>query len=650
MSGIGAIFHRDGAPASEHTAREMARTLAMYGPAREGIITRGPVSFVYTHFENTPEARFDAQPLSAADEGFTFVFDGRIDNRADLAEALGINAGDLAVMADSSLAFAAWRRWGIDGLNRWVGEFAAIIWDAGKREISVVRDQFGRRPLHYYIDAKRLIVASMPRAIHQAGGIARKLDRKRLADVLMQIDADLTRSFFEGIKLAAPAHVTVIGPQRWAATRYYSLRDHVKPIAHRRDQTYVEEAEALFSQSVSACLRSPGDVGLQLSAGMDSNLVAAHAAPMLADEGKRLATYTWVLADQCNRAPRPNHCFDETPAARAVAQRYSNIDAHFIGHEGLSLYTGLEDYFHAAEGAMRNALNMALINATGAMAKSHGVKVLLNGSNGNLTLSEGGTGLIYHLFTTGRWLQMAREINAHRTPSHHWKRLLTNILPGPVMETVRRLKGSHNLLEQHLRRQSAALPHWFDERRVMERASAKNYAFHLHHGKNVADRHMTLMENYSGANEASFLAATPALFGFEQRDPYFDRRLIEWRFGVPETQFRSMGKGRWLMRRLLAGKVPDFIAEQSLGIGQQSADWHERLTPDLPRIRQDVREAARLEALEGILNEDKVLGLIERFPPSSENLDLLTTLDSQMTVPLAASVCSIALLESQSAQ
>ncbi|MEM6828721.1 MAG: hypothetical protein AAF553_12315, partial [Pseudomonadota bacterium] len=141
MSGIGAIFHRDARPVEREPLERMSRSLAMYGTEKQRVMTDGEIGFVYTHFSNTSEARLDTQPLLSEKTGSAFVFDGRIDNRADLAAAVSIGPGQLVRMSDAALAFAAWQRFGEDGLNRWVGEFAAIIWNRPAREVTMLRDQ-----------------------------------------------------------------------------------------------------------------------------------------------------------------------------------------------------------------------------------------------------------------------------------------------------------------------------------------------------------------------------------------------------------------------------------------------------------------------------------------------------------------------------
>ncbi|MEL6238474.1 MAG: asparagine synthase-related protein [Pseudomonadota bacterium] len=638
MSGIGAIFYRDGRPVDRGDLERMSRSLAMYGPENRQIRTDGEVGFAYTHFTNTPEARLGTQPLVSRSGQFTMVFDGRIDNRADLATALGIEPRELARQSDAALTLAAWEKWGSTGLNHLVGEFAAIIWDHEAREITMLRDQFGRRPLHYHLTDTRLVVASMPKGIHALGDVPRELDRDRLADVLTQFDTDLTRSYFRQIHLVAPATISRVARDREQHTKYYALKDHVKPVRYRRDADYVDAAQDLIDQAMAACLRSPGAVGSHLSSGMDSSYVSAIAAQHLAQSGKRLSTYTWVPMEGFAKAPPPGMVYDESPAAQAMARMYPNIDTHFVGRDAPSVYQWKKEYWLAAESVSRNELNLTLGMEAARMARDEGVKVMLCGTVGNISLSYDGAGVLYELLRQGRLGSLIKEINAHPSPRSQWRSLLKDLAPAGLLRMVRRIRGTDGAFEDFILRRSAATVEATRARKIHERMQELDYSFVFRAEKDDNAQWMTFLEHYNGPAEASLLAAMPALFGQELRDPMFDRRILEWRFGVPLTQFRRNGRGRYLMRRLMADKVPPLMAEQQLGRGLQSADWHARLAPDLHRMRSDLETSLRVVSIKGLVDYDKMNALIDALEATDNPISTDQIVDYTVSLPLAVSV------------
>ncbi|MEM1194980.1 MAG: asparagine synthetase B family protein [Pseudomonadota bacterium] len=643
MSGIGIIFHRDGRPVERDDLERLSRSLAMYGPEKRRVKSLGEVGFAYTHFTNTPEARLGSQPIVSRSGRYTLVFDGRIDNREDIAAQLALGSSQLGMLSDAALALALWEKSGIDGLNQWVGEFAAILWDQQTREVIALRDHFGRRPLHYHLTDKRLVVASMPKGIHALGDVPRELDRDRLTDVLSQFDIDLTRSYYRYINLVAPATVMRVSSEREAHTKYYSLKDHIRPVRYKRDQDYVDAAEDLFGKAMKACLRSPGKVGSHLSSGMDSSLVSAMAARHLAKSGQRLSTYTWVPMEGFAKAPPQGVLYDESPAAHAMADMYPNIDTNYVGRDGPSVYQWKKRYQLAAESVARNELNLTLGLETARMAAEQGVKVMLCGTVGNISLSYEGQGLAYELLRTGKFRTLFREINAHKNPRQEWRNLLKDILPRNFVQAMRRMRGTDTVFQDFILRRSAATAQATKSRAVFERTQALGFSFIFRAEKDDNKQWITFLEHYNGPAEANFLAAMPALFGQELRDPMFDRRLLEWRFGVPISQFRRDGKGRFLMRRLMKGKVPDIVIEQQLGRGVQSADWHGRLAPDLPKIKQDLELSSQLESVKTIIDHSKFAELIDAFDESEDLIDANQRVDYMVSLPLAASVMALAI-------
>ncbi|MEM6858331.1 MAG: asparagine synthase-related protein [Pseudomonadota bacterium] len=646
MSGIGAIFYRDGRPVERDDLERMSRSLAIYGPERRAIKADGQCGLVYTHFTNTSEARQDAQPLTSSSGRHLFVFDGRIDNREDLASALAIEAAKLAKMSDASLALAAWEKWGAEGLNRWVGEFAAIIWDRETRETSLLRDHLGRRPLHYHLTDKRLVVASMPKGIHAMGDVPRELDQDRLADVLTQIDIDLTRSYYRNIRCVAPATVSRISAQREQHSKYYAMRDHISPVRLKRDEDYVEAANELFGTVLKACMRSPGKIGSHLSAGMDSSFVAAMAARDLAQKGERLSTYTWVPGEAFSQVPPQGWCFDESPAAYALAEMYPNVDINLIGRDRPSVYEHKREYFLAAESVARNALNLTVAMETGYKAREGAVKVMLTGDGGNNSLSTDGAGVLHELFRTGHWSALLREIYSAKHPNKEWRRFLIDILPSNTVKAVRQGRNPGDTLRHTMMKRSAATQAVFEERRIFERCQTLGFEWGIRADKSASDQSVTLIENYDGPVNANALAAAPALFGHEVRTPFYDRRLLEWRFGVPLSQFRRSGRGRFLMTRLLQGRVPSLMAEQQLGNGIQSADWHSRLAPDIDRMAKDFETARTLPSMQGLIDEEKMETALANFEQAGGTTDVDLLVDYTVLLPLAGSVAAFAIEQS----
>src|SRR5215475_7328423 len=126
MSGIAAVLHFDGSAVPRLEIERMANVLKPYGPDRQRVLARGNAAFAFCLHQLTPEDLFERQPLLFANR-FIMLFDGRIDNRSEVGEALGIAASELQSIPDSMIALQLFDRWGERAFERIVGVFAIII-------------------------------------------------------------------------------------------------------------------------------------------------------------------------------------------------------------------------------------------------------------------------------------------------------------------------------------------------------------------------------------------------------------------------------------------------------------------------------------------------------------------------------------------
>ena len=184
MSGIAAVVSWDGSGIPRSDVERMANVLKPYGPDRQKILTRRNAAFVFCLHKLTPEDSFEAQPLILADR-FVMLFDGRIDNRSELGDILGISTSELHSIPDSMIALRLFDRWGERAFERIVGVFAIIIMDLQDSRLLCARDHMGLRVLHYHRSAGRFAVATAPEALFALSWVPRILSKEHLADRLV---------------------------------------------------------------------------------------------------------------------------------------------------------------------------------------------------------------------------------------------------------------------------------------------------------------------------------------------------------------------------------------------------------------------------------------------------------------------------------
>ena len=173
------------------------------------------------------------------------LFDGRIDNRADLRAALG----DLAGLDDAQVALLGYRKWGDDFSDHIVGDYACAIWDAARRRLVMTVDPAGLRPMYYWQGQGELLFASEPRGLWADPIVPRALDEERLAIWLCTIPTDTERTFYRDVSRVRPGHLAIwqdgqVRTQRWWRP------EHVPELRLRCDADYEDALRAGLEEAV----------------------------------------------------------------------------------------------------------------------------------------------------------------------------------------------------------------------------------------------------------------------------------------------------------------------------------------------------------------------------------------------------------------
>jgi asparagine synthase (glutamine-hydrolysing) len=593
LSGIGAVFHKNGRPVSRGELNRLASGLRPFGRIYQAVGCLGAAGLVYAHAGNSPQSPTDRQPVSDSTGVLYLVFDGRLDNRDELCSTLRISNHDAKFWPDSRIALRAWEKWGEHAPEYWEGEFAVLVWNARAQILTGVRDQLGDRALSYHETQDRIVVASAPRALFALGDITKEIDEQKLADSLVQLEYDGARSFFKGISRLTPGHRLIVTSDRTRFERYWTL-DNVSDVRLNSDDQYVEAAAELLSRSIKACLRRNGPVGAFMSGGLDSSTVAVSALLHLDDQDK-LPTFTSVPVKDWDKRCLPGVYGDETPFVEAIAAMHPRLDPTFVRSEGHGLFHQLDEFLDYSGVAPRNAINLFWFHDIYLEAQTRGLQVLLEGDAGNMSLSWDGRGILLEHLKNRDFRMLIQELFAGKFNSRIFfyrlvKMLLLPLAPDFINAAWLRVRGHTNALPLW-HKCSAINPEFAREMRIDERLNFYGFDYFMKPVQDTRKFRILLLNDGSVNEKADIYQGFRALYGIETRDPLNNRRLIEWCLGLPESQFRRMGRDRWLVKRLMKDKLPPCVLHNTQG-GQQGSDWHYRMTQDLSVVRQELAAIA----------------------------------------------------------
>lgn len=625
MAALAAVLLRGGRPLTAERFAAVADSLAPFG-AESCEWRSGPVGLVRkSDGIFTPEDEFDRQP-AAIEGGGVLLFDGFLHHRGEAAAALGIDPHEAAGQADSALFARAWERWGEDAALRVDGEFAVLLWDAGRRALTAVCSPFMSPPLYFAMNRRRVLAASAPRGIFAFGDLSRRLNDRFLADRLVVLnDADPRCTFYEDVHALSPGEVLTVScddPEGDCIRRYYDLRERIEPVRLPRTEDYIEAGAELLRRAVKGAMRAAETPAVLLSGGFDSTSMAVTALEIAGEDAGALPLISFTGCPEPGwdgRSAGGVMC-DESVAVRALARKYPALDARFVRAEGLDADYLQQRMIELAEHPMRNAFALHWPHECRRLARAAGRRTVLTGYIGGQVLNYHGLERLPALLRRGRLLTLLRELPAlprgrYSRRSSLFNHVIAPLLPDRLYGIVRKWRtGDPFLWSAH----SAIHPDYARAMRVEERACRQGFLYSGVKGY-ASCREARLQRLLSPADSMhmtgfgrSTRLALRTIHGVVDRDPFSDRRLTEWGLGLPDEQFLDHGRSKLLVRRMMAGRLPDEILSAPPGL--QAADWHLRTTRALPRIRETLLRWCEDPGVAGRIDLDRLLRVVDTWP------------------------------------
>src|SRR5438094_354955 len=193
-----------------------------------------------------------AQPMSNEDDTLWVVFNGEIYNHAEIRTELERQGGHRwkTDHSDTEVILHAFEQWGIDCLQKFRGMFAIALWNSSTRELWLIRDRIGVKPLYYSIHHGRITFASEIKALLEDPEQQRAVNEEAIFHYLSFLTSPAPETMFAGIKKLAPGTwLRVKENGQITEQRYWDLWEHTTPLTHVSED---EIAQRLISELRSA--------------------------------------------------------------------------------------------------------------------------------------------------------------------------------------------------------------------------------------------------------------------------------------------------------------------------------------------------------------------------------------------------------------
>src|SRR5690554_2514030 len=235
--------------------QRMQLAMTPYGRDAQHQLCTAQGAFCRTLLRTTPEDALDRQPLVHAATGSVLLFDGRIDNRDELATRLAITADELKTLADSDIVQRGLLDKGTDFIEHLVGDFALAWFNRAEQQLHLARDAMGIRPIYWHRSGDTLVFATLPKGIFAHPGIAREIDRTTVNDFLCLLPQQGERSFYQGVQRVEPGRHVVFTQSGQRKRVFFDVTEPAGLVA-RSEREHIEALRAMTEQAVVSQLRA----------------------------------------------------------------------------------------------------------------------------------------------------------------------------------------------------------------------------------------------------------------------------------------------------------------------------------------------------------------------------------------------------------
>lgn len=557
MSGIVGFFSKSGTADSLAVLRRMLTRIRHRGSDYNGVYVSGGVG-LGEGLDRSSAMQAERSPFSNEDESLLIVWSGSVFNRTELQSILIRKGHRLKTESDAELMLSLYQLFGFDCLDMINGQFAFAIWDAAKKELSLVRDRMGICPLYYSLTAGELVFASEMKALFEYPQISPKISARSLSQIATFWTTLTPDTIFEGIYELSPGHYLTVNSEGLRTKSYWEF-----PLYLPDEQSgynlaeSIEQFDELFSDAV-AIRTAPGEsYGAYLSGGLDSSVTIAYIKKI--HPGLNLDTFSIGFT-----SPE----FDESAYQRVVVDYFRTNHNNVICSDADVAANLQEVVWHAETTLLRSApVPMFMLSK---LASESNIHTVITGEGSDEIL--GG----YNIFKEAA----IREFWAREPASRYRPLLLKKLYPylsqmGNRNEMALKMFFGYRLTEtaspvySHLLR-------WNNTSRIMSYFSSdiKAETSGYHPIEELSGKIASRMKGVDLLSRAQWLEATIFTSGYllssqgermgmansvEGRFPFLDHRLIDFCMKLrPEFKLRGLSE-KYLLKTMMRNSLPEEI-------------------------------------------------------------------------------------------
>ena len=412
MCGINGIVSFNSSENLSAIVKVMNDALAHRGPDDEGVFSEQGIALGHRRLSIIDLSAAGHQPMISRSGNLITVFNGEIYNFREIKNEL--DDPSLQTDSDTTVLLAAWEKWGEACLSRLNGMFAFAIWDKLKKQMFIVRDRLGIKPVYYSGNHNQLLFSSEVRGLLASGKVERKIDQSSLHEYVRYQTVHAPRTILSDVKMLLPGSLLQIDTHGVVERRWWKPQVKIEDTA----QSYTnvcKQTRALFKAAVERRLVADVPFGAFLSGGIDSTAVTGMMTEV---SGTRIKTFN-VAFDRSE--------FSEAVYARSIAKKF-NTDHHEIVLTPQHFLEQLPAALDAMDHPSGDGPNTYVVSKA---TKNAGITMALSGLGGDELFAG------YDIFKRAFSLQQKKWIfNVPRFARSAGGKLLKSLKPGISSEKI----------------------------------------------------------------------------------------------------------------------------------------------------------------------------------------------------------------------
>lgn len=518
-----------------------------------------------------------AQPMQSRSGRYVIAFNGEIYNHLDLREQLG--SVEWRGTSDTETLLAGFERWGLSKtIKKCIGMFAIAVWDSKSRNLSLVRDRVGEKPLYYSRfgsgENAVFLFGSDLAALRTHPQFEQRISRNALCTFMRFNCVGQEQTIYESTYKLKPGtilHIDLSGKISEPEV-YWSLKSVIAdgkraPFCGDANEA-VDQLEVLLRHAVGQQMISDVPLGAFLSGGIDSSTIVAL---MQNQSSKPVKTFSIGFWDKQ---------FDEAQHAKAVASHLGteHVEYYLNPADALSVIPDLARMY-SEPFADSSQIPTALVSR---LARQD-VTVALSGDAGDEIFG----GYNRYKLTTALWNKLAIIPNNIRSLAKRGilsasPQLLDKLLfflpmaqVGDKLHKGAELLNSDDISALYL----GMISQWSDPAMVVKLGDEVDPMLRTNF---LSDTELTDIEQMMALDTCAYLPddiltkvdRAAMSFSLETRVPFLDHRILEFAWTLPIDFKIRGGVGKWPLRQILYRHVPEKLIERpKMGFGVPIASW-----------------------------------------------------------------------------